>query len=448
MNEKVLRLDEISFHELLLTVLKNLWVVAGICLSVLLIFSSVCKLLWTPTYTSTATLMVGAKDSSSAYNSLNTTQNMAEVFAEVFQSNVLRDKIRQELGDEHFDGTVTTDTIPETNLLVISVNAATPEAAFRGLGLVIENYSAISDHLFSNAQLEVIKDPVVPVAPSNPLNYKESYPLVIFFSVLLTLAVIILLCVLRDTVQTPSAARRKVDAQLLRTVHHEKRRRAGGLAKSKKAAPLVTSPLISRSFIEDNMSLCSAVEYHMRKRRQKVIMVTSAGENEGKSTISTNLALSLATKGRRVVLLDCDFRKPSMHKIFEHPVKPEQTFSVPLLNKDSTEPAKLVELKKHGLSVGFSQADLKNIQELIGNGRLQQVIDGLRQTEDYIILDTPPMLVAADAEAFGQLADTAMLVVRSTFMPTATVNDCLDKLRKATPDVCGITLNNCYKKLF
>ena len=74
MNERILRLDEINLRNLFVTVLRNLWVVGCICLSAVMIFTASCKLSWTPNYTSSATLMVGAKDSTSAYNSLTTTQ--------------------------------------------------------------------------------------------------------------------------------------------------------------------------------------------------------------------------------------------------------------------------------------------------------------------------------------------------------------------------------------
>ena len=66
---------------------------------------------------------------------------------------------------------------------------------------------------------------------------------------------------------------------------------------------------------------------------------------------------------------------------------------------------------------------------------------------DYIILDTPPMLVAADAEALAAMADTSVLVVRADFMPTASINKGLDRLRKSAPEVCGFVLNNYHISL-
>ena len=72
----------------------------------------------------------------------------------------------------------------------------------------------------------------------------------------------------------------------------------------------------------------------------------------------------------------------------------------------------------------------------------------MREEMDYIILDTPPMLAAADSEMLARLADTALLVVRTDYMHTVAINDCLDNLRKSVDDVTGFVLNNYYKTLF
>jgi len=449
MREKTFRIDEINLHSLVRSLLKNIWVVVLVCLSVVMCVSSFAKYTYKPQYTSSATFMVSAKDHSNAYNSLTTTQNMASVFAEVFKSNVLLEKIQEQMGDTQFDGIINTQTVPETNLLVISVTSASPEMSFNSLRLIVDNYKSISDYLFANAQLEVIKDPLVPVLPSNPLDYQEKLPLILFETAVICIVIMTLLCAFRDTVQTPKAARRKVDARLLRTIHHEQRNKTlKSKFRKKNAAPLISSPLISKQFIEDNMSLSSAIEYHMRKRGQQVILVTSAGENEGKSTVAVNLALSLSSKGKRVLLLDCDFRKPSLHKILEHPLSKGDLLTDYLLTTETDAAPYLTALEKHGLLLGFSLANHKQVHALINNGKLDQLLDQMREQVDYIVLDTPPMLAAADAESIAQKADAAVMVVRVDFMQTPAVNDCLDNLRKSVDDVIGITLNNYHQSVF
>lgn len=449
MLNKTIRLDEINLHSLLHALLKNVWVIALVTLSVTMFVSSFAKQTYQPEYTSSATFMVSAKDHTNAYNSLTTTQNMASVFAEVFQSNVLLEKIQEQMGNQPFNGVIHTTTVPETNLLIVSVTSPSPETSFRSLKLITENYHSISDYLFANAQLEVIKDPIVPIVPSNPMTYRDQLPLIAAEAAIVSVVIIVLLCAFRDTVQTPKAARRKVDARLLRTIHHEHRNKTlKSKYRRKNIAPLITGSLISKQFIEDNMSLSSAVEYHMRKRNQQVVLVTSAGENEGKSTVAVNLALSIASKGKRVLLLDCDFRKPSLHKILEHPVTRDTAFTEFLLTDAENPTPYLSKLDKYGLVLGFSIANHKQINTLINSGKLEQFIQTMRAQTDYIILDTPPMLAAADAESIARLADAAVMVVRTDFMKTVAVNDCLDNLRKSVDDVIGMVLNNYHKSTF
>ena len=436
--------DEINYASLISQTLRNLWVTVLCVLSAILLYVGFARLTYTPKYMSTATLMVGAKDSTNAYNSLTTTQSMAEVFGEVFQSNVLRDKVQQKMGEETFTGVITAEVIPETNLLTITVTADSPEMAFRGLSIIVEEYDTVSDYLFANAQLQVIKDPVVPLAPSNPLPLRRNCIIIGLLAAILSLSLIVILCALRDTVSTPKAAQRKLDARLLRTVHHETRNKTLRLRRRKKnIAPLITAPLISAAFVEDSQSLCTAVEYHTRKRDQQVILVTSSGENEGKSTIVANLALALAGRNKRVALLDCDFRKPSLHKVLEAPIPKEERFSARLTADCGAE----ILAEHQGLLLGTSNPNHKAAVTLINDGRLASFIHRLRDEVDYILLDTPPMLAAADAEAIAKLADTAIVVVRADFMPTPAINDCLDNLRGSVSDVSGVVLNNYRRTL-
>ncbi len=449
MKDRLIRLDEINPLGLVTLLLKNLWVIVLLSISALLCHTAAYKLTYTPTYTSTATFMVSAKDGTSAYNSLTTTQSMASVFVEVFQSNVLREKIREQMPNQEFNGTINTTTIPETNILLVTISSEEPDTSFQALNLLVDNYSSISDYLFSNAQLEVIKDPVVPVVPSNPLDAEAKYPLVLFISGIISIVGIIFIYLQYDTVKTPKAARRRIDARLLRTVNHEQKNKTlRAKLRRKNIAPLLTNSLITKDFIEDNLSLCSALEYHMRKRGQKVILVTSVGENEGKSTIAANLALALAAKDRRVVLLDCDFRKASQHKIFEIPVQKELTLTSYLLQEDPDPSPYLMEIKKHGITLGISHNATRNVTKLLNNGRLHALLQHLRAQADYVILDTPPILAAADAETLAAMADTAFLVVRSDFMSANSINDGLDRLRKSAPEVCGFVLNNYYTSIW
>ena len=449
MEERSFRFDEINFHGLVNLLIKNIWVVVSFCISALLIYTATARLTYTPVYDSEAVFMVGARDSTSAYNSLTTTQSMATVFVEVFQSNVLREKIEDQMPETTFTGTINTETIPETNLLVVTVTSEEPDISFRAMHILLENYESISDYLFSNAQLEVIKDPVVPTEPANPLDVQSKYPLVLILAAMLSVSAIVIIYVLRDTVKTPKTARRKLDARLLRTIdHEEKNKTLRAKMQRKNTAPLIANSLISKEFMEGNLSLCSAVEYRVRKKGMKVIMITSVGENEGKSTVAANLALAMAAKNKRVVLLDCDFRKPALYKILEMHQPHDRNLTAYLLQEGGNPEDYLTESKKYGIRLGNSHGSGKNIVKLLNNGKLQSLLQQLRSQVDYVIVDTPPMLAAADAEIIAKMVDTAVLVARADYMPIKSINEGIARLKKVTTDVSGVVLNNYRTKIF
>ena len=108
----------------------------------------------------------------------------------------------------------------------------------------------------------------------------------------------------------------------------------------------------------------------------------------------------------------------------------------------------LIRSDRYGITLGLTRANHKSISALLTSGILPAFLKKMRGEMDYIILDTPPMLAAADAETLARFSDTALLVVRSDFMPVSSINQGLDRLRAAAPEFCGVVLNNHWEKLF
>ena len=144
----------------------------------------------------------------------------------------------------------------------------------------------------------------------------------------------------------------------------------------------------------------------------QIIQVTSPTPGDGKSTLAANLAISLAQSGKRTVLLDCDFRKPRVHKLFAVP-KPE----VGLASVTSgTTP--LDEAIRHSdvpnldlLPCGPRPA---NPAELLSGQRFQEVLAQLKSRYDMVIVDTPPILAVSDPRVVAQRVDGVILVFRIT----------------------------------
>ncbi len=441
MDNKKMRMDEVNPRRVLLDLLRNLWVALLLAAAVWLGLSAYEKLNYNPRYTSEATIVVSAKGGSGAYSSLSLTSNMAKVFSEVFRSNILRERVEEKMGGEKLDGYIDTRIIPNTNLMIISVVSGNPEQAFRALNLVIETYPEITQAMFGNAVLEVINQPNVPIVPSNAQSMASSRKKLAAAAFAASVCLICVLSAMRPTVQTPAAAKRKLDGTLLRTIRHEvKNKTLHALRKRRNVAPLVTSHFTSLAFREDNQSLGAKLLYHTRKAGQKVILVGSAGENEGKSTVAANLALTLAAQEKRVALLDCDFRKPALHKIFEMKPNEAQSFAGCLTRNRRDF---LLQVPKQNVWLGANTGAVKYPQRIITSGAMRDCLTELRKQFDYIVLDSPPMLVAADVQALAPLADVAVLVVREDYARVRDINDCLDTLRRSCGDVAGFVLNNC-----
>lgn len=440
--ERELRLEDINFLGLFKDLIRNCWIVILAAVSMLMLVSVYIKIVYTPEYTSQATLVISAKGAYGAYSALSMTNEMAGVFAEVFQSQVLRDTVSKELGDEPVTERITTMVIPETNLLRVSVTAESPKRAFEVLDAVMKNYSDVSDYLFSNAVLDVIKEPTVPMGPSNGFPGRKYKMLALMAGFMMSAGGIVVLSVLRDSVKTVSAAKHNLDGRMLGVICHEKKNKTWkARLKRKNTAALISNALVSFSYMEAYQSLCAKLDYHMRKRDQKVLLVSSACENEGKSTVAANLAIALASRNKKVLLVDCDLKKPAMHKIFEVDSDPENSFGN-FLRSDSIKTVGLYNHKKRGLYLALNRSGCRNSQQLVTSEKLRKFLSRVKERMDYVILDSPPMLITSDAEALASLADASVLVIRQDHGMTGDLNDCIDMLRQVTPDFVGYVLND------
>ena len=139
---------------------------------------------------------------------------MAQVFASVFQSDTFREAAQCD---------VVASVLPETNLINVQVTAENPRESFLSLKNVLENHADLTDELFSNAELRVIRDPQVPLAPSNPVDLKPYRMRACVGAMLAASLIVSVLFLRRDTVQTPQAARHKLDGRVLGTIGHERK---------------------------------------------------------------------------------------------------------------------------------------------------------------------------------------------------------------------------------
>ncbi len=144
-----------------------------------------------------------------------------------------------------------------------------------------------------------------------------------------------------------------------------------------------------------------------REEPTKVVMVTSAVGGEGKTTVASNLAVSLARAGRRTLLIDCDLRRPALHQLFEQTLQPG--FSEVLLGEvDLPDAVRPTTTDDHLWLLPAGQWDREVIQEL-ARENLTALMERLKDEFDFIIVDSHPVLPATDSLLIGQHADAVIL---------------------------------------
>ena len=191
--------------------------------------------------------------------------------------------------------------------------------------------------------------------------------------------------------------------------------------------------------IESLRSLRSTVFFQHNSKANNVILITSASPKVGKSFISLNLAIVLANSGKNVVLLDADMRRGRLHKAFHMKQSPGLSDAVEqsLLLDDVVRSTAI-----KGLSFLPRGIPPANPSELLFSNEFLALFSCLSLRYDHVIVDTPPVLAAAEAGIIGNLAGCTFLVVKSGSNPLREIEQCKKHLENSSVEVTGIVLNN------
>lgn len=395
-----------------------------------------------PVYRSQITFVVTSRGASSTvYSNLSSTSSLATVFKDLLNSSLLRKEILNETGLPSFNGSISAAVVPETNLITVTVSASEPRTAFAVARAIIEHHEDVTYQVVDGVSLEVLQKPTVPVAPINSTN---AFYAMKRTGVMAGAATAVLLAALsfgQNTIRSEREFRQKLECPFLGEIPHEKKRRSllQRLRRTKNGI-LITNPVTSFSFLENIRKLRRRIEQKLHGR--KVVMVTSLLENEGKSTVAVNLALSMAQKHERVLLIECDLRKPAGYRLLN---QRELTHGVRdvLSGKCDPEEAILCD-KMSGLFMLLENRGGRDSSDLVSTETMHELIRWARKNYDYVVLDLPPMVEASDAESVMEFADASVLVVRQNTAATPAISKAIAILDGGRAKLLGCVLNNVY----
>lgn len=401
---------------------------------------------WLPTiviaiYNFIATFVVSSRGDANAYSNLSSANTMAKTFEKILKSNIMEKKICEKLKVEELDADIHAKVLEGTNMLVLSVTADTPKDSIDIIRTVMDNYSSVSLYTVGSAVMDVLEEPKVPYTPDNPLDAGGQAKKGGLVAGALVLILLGLFSYMKNTIKQENEIEKKLDARSLGAISYEwKYKTIRDIFRRKKKAILVDDPVASFRFVESYKKLAAKVEYRMAKNEQKVLVVTSVSENEGKSTVAANLAITLAEQSKRVLLVDGDIRRPSQFLIFGMEPKEENELGEYLKGNRALADVMVPCTRKHMLFMGGKNC-YSSSTEMLNSDSFYKLMTACRKFVDYVIIDTPPAGIIGDAQIFAHCADAVMIVSKQNYMLAEDINEVMDAFRDKEGKVLGVVLN-------
>jgi len=185
-------------------------------------------------------------------------------------------------------------------------------------------------------------------------------------------------------------------------------------------------------------TLRTNIQFSSYDKELKIITVTSSRPGEGKSTVSSNLAVTFAENGKKVLLIDTDLRRPTIHKVFKLPNSLGIVNAV--LNPELINDIINVDVIP-GVDIITSGVIPPNPSELLGSNKCRMLIEQLKSIYDYIILDAPPLLAVTDAQILTTLSDGTLIVAFHGLTKKDELMKAKDLLEKVNGNILGVVLN-------
>lgn len=427
-------------NENLLTIVKCIikdilqrWI---LIVAVMIVFGSVFDFMKTVTYvpqygTSMTATLSGGEDT---FKNIDKVQSYVNTLDYLMNSNNAKSYVKKKMpiSKTTYKAEV---TLKQANVVKIKVTADTKREAYFSIKYLNDWYRENTERYSFPYNITVLKESKFSTNPVNTNNHIKNFLIGAVGSGFVLSCLLGLYFFLRDTVMSEEEVENKLDTRLYAKLPYEVKKRED--ARNKKAI-LITSLKTSFFFRESMNKLRSKVEASSDKHGYKSFMITSAYENEGKSSVAANLALALAKNGRKVVLVDADFNKPAVFKIFDL----DGSKSLNKAIEGTSSWRSQIVSDRSGLDLLPCSQDSLKSEILTNSKKLDEIMKELREEYDFVIVDTSPAYLLNEPMAMNELVDATLFIVRQDYATSDVINETVKRLTYVKDNVLGVVFKN------
>lgn len=363
---------------------------------------------------------------------VNTYKSLSKTYIEIARSR----KIAEITSEKLNDGTTTIDIqnsvivydLAGTQIIFISATSENAKSAADRANTFAEVLIRESKKLFESGNAQIIDKALLPQGPVYVSKAKELVKALLgglFFSILLAL----FLEYFDNTIKTVKDIENHLEMPII------------GVIPKNAGSPLImkkeSESLVSQSY----RTLRTNIQFYKDKYLH-TILITSPGTLVGKTTLSANLALAIAGSGKSVLIIDCDLRKPALHKIFD--MQNKKGLSDILIENSNME--EIVQNVSENLDIITAGNVQRNASEILSSQNMSNFLREIETKYDKIIIDSPAILSVTDAQVLSTKVDGVVFVVGSEQSSIESVEKSKEQFNLVNANIIGVVLNKTRSK--
>lgn len=200
---------------------------------------------------------------------------------------------------------------------------------------------------------------------------------------------------------------------------------------------LINNKKVNSIVTECYKSIRTNILFSSIDRDKKKLLITSSEPGEGKSLTASNLAISFSEKDEKILIIDCDLRKPTIHKKFQ--ISNLNGLTDVLVDRTLLQEA--ISKYSDNINILTAGSRVPNPSEILSSLSIESLFSELEKEYDRIIIDSPPILAVTDAQILSSKVDSNILVVRVNKTKKKLVKESVGLLKKAKANILGIIMN-------